>query len=345
MLVTLPFVFLLLDFWPLARMKADFRTLLRLVLEKLPFVALSAVFCGIVVWAQSAGEALHSWDRIPLEARLQNAVVSYAVYLGQTLWPTNLAVFYPYPSTGRDWWIVAASVALLIGVTIGALRERQRRPYLMVGWLWFLVTLLPVIGIVQVGDQARADRYMYVPQIGLLIAGTWLVAEALRMWKVNPRVAGVFATAVLLLFSLVAWNQTRYWRNSISLFTHALEVTDDNWLAHATLASALMDTPEHSGEAERHLRESLRNKPNNATAHYNLALVLSDHGDLSQANTHFREAIALKPDHIKARLLLCLNLKRLGETEALARELAELNSRQESPPADVQSILQTLRSP
>jgi len=347
MLVTLPCVFLLLDVWPLQRMTGGTITpkVFRLIVEKLPFAALSAVFCGVAVWAQSVGTALHSWERLPLGLRLSNAAVSYVVYLGNTFWPMNLAVFYPYPTACVAAWKVATSVLLLIGVTAATLSQRRQRPFLLVGWLWYLVTLLPVIGILQVGDQARADRYMYVPQIGLLIAGTWLVADVVRTSARNPRLAGVIAAAVLAVFTALGWNQTRYWRDSITLFRHTLEVTRDNWLAHATLASALMDTPDNGRAAEQHLRESLRLRPNNATAHYNLALLLSDAGDLSQANMHFHEALALKPDHIRAQLLLCLNLKRLGLTEELARELSKLDAQRALLPPETQSALDSLRTP
>jgi tetratricopeptide (TPR) repeat protein len=299
----------------------------------------------VAVWSQAAGEALSSWERIPLNVRLANAVVSYATYLGQMFWPANLAVFYPYPAEGIDPRAVAASLALLIGLTLGTLYQGRRRPYLPCGWLWFLGTMLPVIGIVQVGAQARADRYMYFPMIGLLIAGTWLSADLLRRSFANPRVSQTLATIVLLACCMVSWNQTRHWRNSIALFTHSVQVTDESWLLHATLAAALMDDPNRFAEAEAHLRESLRIKPDYETAHFNLALVLSDLGDLSQANSHFREAIALKPDHVRARLLLCLNLKRLGLHEELARELAELDAQPASLSAEVRSALDTLRAP
>ncbi|MDZ4689605.1 MAG: tetratricopeptide repeat protein [Planctomycetaceae bacterium] len=347
MFVTLPCLLLLLDFWPLQRMTSTVttRSLLRLIGEKAPFAALSAVFCFVALWTQTVGEAVQSWERIPLDRRLSNAVVSYVMYLSQTFWPVNLAVFYPYSPTARSWWEVAACLVLLAGITAGAWLQRQRRPYLLTGWLWYLGTLLPVIGIIQVGDQARADRYMYFPLVGVLIAATWLTADVIRWCFQSPRVAPVFAAVVLMVSSALAWNQTRYWRNSISLFTHTLQVTDDNWLAHATLAAALMDAPEQSREAERHLRESLRIRPNNPIAHYNLALVLSDQGDLAQANSHFRQALVLKPDHFRARLLLCLNLKRLGQREELADELARFDALPMSLPAEVRSALDTLRSP
>jgi protein O-mannosyl-transferase len=346
MLVTLPCVLLLLDFWPLKRLTLTTTTPWRLIVEKLPFVALSAVFCLVAVWAQAAGEALSDWERLPWDVRVGNAVVSYVIYLRQTFWPASLAVFYPYPNAGQAAWAVAACAVLLIGVTVVTLLHWRRRPYLLTGWLWYLVTLLPVIGIVQVGEQAHADRYMYFPLIGLAFAATWWVADALSSRSGSPRAAGALATAVLLVMSVLAWNQTRHWRDSASLFRHALQVTDDNWLAHATLAAALMDVPapERVRQAELHLREALRIKPNYATAHYNLALVLSDLGDLSQANGHFREALALKPDHLRARLLLCLNLKRLGQFEELARELAELDARHASFPLEVQPALDALRS-
>jgi tetratricopeptide (TPR) repeat protein len=212
------------------------------------------------------------------------------------------------------------------------------------GWLWYLITLLPVIGIVQVGEQAHADRYMYFPLIGLALSVTWGLADILEARGGNVRVTWLTVSTVLLVTGGLAWMQTRYWRDSITLFQHALQVTDENWLAHATLASALMDapSPDHLREAESHLRVALEIKPNYATAQYNMALVLSDLGDLSSANVHFREALALKPEHIRARLLLCLNLKRLGLSKDLAKERVELDAQRETLPEEVRSALDSL---
>lgn len=359
MFVTLPCVYLLLDFWPLGRLSPAIQAgqpplshqagvpqlrLWALVAEKVPFAVLSAGFCLIAVWAQAAGEALADWEELPLLDRLNNAVVSYVIYLWQTVWPVNLAVFYPYPPAGRSAWEVGACLLLLLAITGGALYQSRRRPYLLMGWLWYLITLLPVIGIVQVGEQAHADRYMYFSLIGLALSGTWWLAEVLSARGGSVRVTWLTATAVLFVTGSLAWMQTRYWHDSITLFRHTLQVTDDNWLAHATLASALMDapSPDHFREAESHLRESLRIKPNYVTAQYNMALVLSDLGDLSRANVHFRETLALTPEHIRARLLLCLNLKRLGLSEELAKERAELEAHQESLPAELRSALDAL---
>jgi protein O-mannosyl-transferase len=365
MLVTLPCLLFLLDFWPLRRTTLTGAVALsashqdkartpddqnvqsrrRLIFEKIPFAALSVVFCAVAVWAQQAGGAMHTFDRIPLGARLSNAAVSYGIYLRQTFWPTDLAVFYPLPPAGRGWPEVSVSVLVLFGVTVWALRAWRRRPWFLTGWLWFLVTLLPVIGIIQVGDQAHADRYMYFPQIGLLIACTWLIDDALQR-NLRGLLARSGVAAILLLAStLLTWNQVGYWKNSLSLFSHALDVTTDNWLAHATLGSALMDTPDRINEADDHLRESLQIRPNNPPAHYNLALRLSDRGDLSQANLHFHEALRLKPDYVKARILLCVNLKRLGQSEELAREFAGFDTQQQSWPQEMQPAIDYLRSP
>lgn len=359
MFVTLPCVYLLLDFWPLGRASTAIQAghpptsrqagvprskLWALVAEKVPFAVLSAGFCLVAVWAQAAGDALADWEQLPLLERLNNAVVSYVIYLRQTVWPVNLAVFYPYPPAGRSAWEVGACLLVLLAITGGALYQSRRRPYLLMGWLWYLITLLPVIGIVQVGEQAHADRYMYFPLIGLALSGTWWLTDALPARGGNMRATGLTAAAVLFVMGSLAGMQTRYWHDSITLFRHTLQVTDENWLAHATLASALMDapSPDHFREAESHLREALRIKPNYATAHYNLALVLSDLGELSRANVHFRETLALKPEHIRARLLLCLNLKRLGLSEELAKERAELEARRESLPDELRSALDAL---
>lgn len=359
MFVTLPCIYLLLDFWPLGRMLPDFPTgqsltsrqahvsrfqPWRLVAEKVPFAVLSAAFCLVAVWAQSVGKALADWEQLPLLERLDNAVVSYVIYLWQTVWPVNLAVFYPYPPEGRSAWEVGACLLLLLSITGGVLYQTRRRPYLLMGWLWYLITLLPVIGIVQVGEQAHADRYMYFPLIGLALSGTWGLADALEARGGSVRATWLTAGTVLLVTGGLAWMQTRYWRDSITLFQHALQVTDENWLAHATLASALMDvpSPDRLREAESHLHMALEINPNYATAHYNRALVLSDLGDLSRANVHFREALALKPEHVRARLLLCLNLKRLGLTKELAKARAELDARRDTLPEELRSALDAL---
>jgi tetratricopeptide (TPR) repeat protein len=282
-LVTLPFALLLLDLWPLARLGAPpapgaaaWERLRRPVLEKLPLVALSAAAVAASFLAQRAGGATVDLSRLPLLPRLGNAAVSYVDYLFSYFLPRGLAVFYPHPGDGLSPWSVAAALALLAALTALAAWQRRARPYLLVGWLWYLGTLLPMIGIVQLGSQARADRYAYIPLIGIGLAATWLVADWLAQ-----RARGLLAAAALAALATLAIAtslQVRHWKDSRTLLGHALAVTERNHVAHMHLAAAL----EREGDLEgavRHYREAVRIRPDYVDAMNNLAWLLATQPD------------------------------------------------------------------
>jgi len=316
MLVTLPLVLLLLDRWPLRR-----GTSLRLVVEKMPLLALAAA-AGIMemVAAQRAGAVGHL-ARFPLEARLANALVSYARYLGKTLWPSGLAVFYPYPSAWPAPQLAGAA-GLLMAVTLLAIVQMRRRPYLLVGWLWFLGMLFPVSGVVQAGSQAMADRFTYLPLIGLFVMAAWGGQDLLARWPVRPPVLAACAVALLLALGCTTWRQVGYWHDSTRLFTHALEVTSANWLAHNNLGDALAREGKLE-EATRHIAESIRLEPSNPDAHYNLGVVLHRQGRPAEAIAHYREALRLAPDYPNAHNNLGVALLDGGEVEQAIGELQQ----------------------
>jgi Tfp pilus assembly protein PilF len=299
MLVTLPCVLLLLDAWPLRRAaSSSWRSL---IVEKTPLFALSLASSGITWWVQSRGGAASSLDSVPLVARIINAVLAYGVYLRKTLWPMDLAVFYPHAALVREGLspartVGAAAVGLGLGVATWAiLRARTTRPHLAVGWLWYLGTLVPVLGIVQVGRQGWADRYTYLPSIGLAIAAAWAVAEAAaRRPAWAPRlVAG--CAVVLGLLSVLTWIQIGRWRDGETLYRSALRVTRENFLVHNNLGVTLADAG-RPAEAALQYEAALRANPAYAEAHNNLGVVLKRQGRLDEAERHFLATLRLRPD-------------------------------------------------
>ena len=247
MLVTLPLVLLLLDYWPLKRftfhdsrnvpsLHPSTTPISRLLLEKLPLFGLAVASGVVTIFAQQ--EAIQSFEKITLPLRIGNASIAYVVYLGQMFWPSGLAVLYPFPAAGIEIAEVVLSLVLLAGITAGVLVLRRRWPWVVTGWLWYLIMLVPVIGIVQVGAQTRADRYTYLPQIGLYVMLTWVVAELCAGWRHRRWMLGGLATVILAGLIFCARMQTAYWRNSESLWTHTLACTSGNCLAHNNLGNA-----------------------------------------------------------------------------------------------------------
>jgi protein O-mannosyl-transferase len=320
MLVTLPFVLLLLDYWPLFRNQrsevrrqksaaipiSDLRPLTSdrawgwLVLEKTPLFVLSLVSC-LVTWFAQHERGATAWTAlIPWHIRLENALLSYAGYTGKMLWPHNLAVFYPYPSLDGLLARALTAAALLGTLTILVLLCRRSLPYLAVGWFWYLGTLIPVIGLVQVGMQAMADRYTYIPLIGLFLAMVWGVADLAAHWHVPRVVIAAASGAVLIPCLVLTWIQVGYWRDSLTLWQHAVQVTRNNYLAHYNLGVALED----------------------------LGLTLKDQGKLEEAARHYSESLAINPTNPNVASALGLNLLRRGEPEqalayfSMAREEA-----------------------
>lgn len=299
MLVTLPFVLLLLDYWPMGRMSGDSgrtRRIARLIYEKLPLFAMSAAACVVTMEAQKAGHATVSITDLPLTLRIGNAALSYTTYLGMSVAPLGLAPLYPHPGDSLDLRMAMLAVALLVLATVFIVAFARRAPYALVGWLWFLGTLVPVIGLVQVGNQSMADRYTYVPYIGLFIAAAW-GAPALLQGVSEPirrRALVTVLGAVVLVFSLLTLKQISYWKDSITLFKHTLSVTQDNSPAHLYLGMGY-HTAGQIEEAAKQYTQSIQISPRSVDAHVNLGSILLDQGELERAREHFEWAIQVNP--------------------------------------------------
>ncbi len=302
MLVTLPVLLLILDGGPLARLtSASWRQRL---LEKLPLVLVSALFCAIAIVAQHAGGALRPLDDLPLIDRITNASAVTFVYLQQTVWPTQLACFYPLKVYGLG----GASLLMFAVISVLSLWPSALRRQLSYGWLWYIVALLPVIGLVQVGGQSHADRYTYLPQIGLLVM---LVGSTVR-WLPNRRIQAVIATAVV---GVLAWQSSRQvlvWRDSEKLFTHCLAVTGEQPLPHFNLGLHLANAG-RTTEAEQHYRRAIELQPRYPKAHNNLGVLLKQRGELLSAAEHFRIAIEQQNGYFEALMNLGQSRDALGE--------------------------------
>jgi tetratricopeptide (TPR) repeat protein len=319
MLVTLPFVFLLLDFWPLRR---NVR-LSRLLIEKAPLFATSVAAGLMTIYAQRHVGALLSLERIPFSARASNALVAYGWYLEKTVWPMNLAPFYPHPGDTLPWWLVALCALLLVVISGLVLYYWRRQPAFAVGWIWFVVAIVPVLGLVQAGDQAVADRFVYYPHLGLLILIVWAVDEfRVRRSIATERTLGVSAIVGIVL-AVCTWMQIDYWRDSITVLEHALDVSPDNPVAHYTLGAALLDEGK-AAAAVPHFSEAVRLDPKNPKAHYNLGLGLVQIGKPAEAVSHYREAIRLNPDFAgPARYNLGVAFAQLKDTRAAIQQFNE----------------------
>ena len=322
MLVTLPCVLLLLDYWPLERIQlgqaGSSRTALgpsaviaqpprrqafRLLLEKTPLFVLVAVSSVVTFVVQKSGGAVGALEVYPIKIRVANALFSYVSYMVKMIWPQNLAVFYPHPGQSLPMWQAAAAGLLLLLISIAVIRAGRRQSYLPVGWLWYLGTLVPVIGLVQVGAQAMADRYTYVPLIGLFIMAAWGVPELLAKYRFQRTVLATLATILLVTLTLVSKRQVRHWQNSVALFSHTHAVTAKSYLVHNNLGSALNELGKYD-EAIAHYTEALRIRPNFAEPHYNLGTALARQGKLKEAISHYTEALRIEPGHAEA----CNNL-------------------------------------
>jgi tetratricopeptide (TPR) repeat protein len=377
MLVTLPFVLLLLDYWPLGRLRAVpekdgratdtpppwkkkkkkkkireaalsddtspgqvsppitvWQRVQPLFKEKLPFFVLALLSSVATLYAQR--DAMAPLEALPFSTRISNALVAYASYIGKMIWPVDLAFIYPLPDAIPAWQVVGAA-ALLAGITALAIRGMARFPYVVVGWLWYLGTLVPVIGLVQVGSQAMADRYTYVPLVGLFIVVAWGTRSLTKTLPHRRVVLPAAAGALLIVLTVLTWKQVSCWKDSKTLFQHALNTTARNSIAHSMLAGALYEEGKYkeateqyreairinpkrqkwnynlgnalafqgqNDEAEIHYREELRLNPRHAYTHYNLANLLVVKGRISEATDHYRQSVASKPDYAKAHYML-----------------------------------------
>jgi len=322
MLVTLPFVLLLIDYWPLDRLqkrwaekahnsKRSKLSLTGLIAEKTPLFALAAVFSVIAFLAQ--GEAVQSLGEFQFKARVANALVSYVSYIRKMFWPSDLAVFYPYQQT-MPVWQASVSGFLLLFVSFSAVEMGRKRPYFWVGWFWYLGTLIPVIGLIQVGNHAMADRYTYIPLIGLFIIVSWGISDLSRKWRYRKQVISVSVGVLILILSVCSWVQVRHWKDSIALFSHTITVTDDNWMAHNNIGFPLLQEGRNQ-EAIKHFTEAVRIRPDYAEAHVNLANTYALEGRFAEAMQHFSDAIRIKPNFFDAHMNLGVIFARQGNLD------------------------------
>jgi len=341
MLVTLPFVLLLLDYWPLKRIelgqsgiglpaasqtstsaKKPWAQVFPLLLEKTPLFVLAAVSSVVTYIVQKSGGAVGALQAYPFKIRMANALLSYAIYMGKMIWPQNLAVFYPHPEQSLPMWQAAGAGLLLLVISISVIRLGRRHPYLPVGWLWYVGTLVPVIGLVQVGAQGMADRYTYVPLIGLFFIIAWGVTDLLGSWRYGRPALTVAATSLLSALIVCSSFQASHWKNSLTLFDHTLRATSNNWLIHNNLG-VVLEKQGRLKEGTDHLYEALRIKPDYAEAHNNLALRLAKQGKLEEAIDHFSEAVRIKPDYVDALNSLGVALAKQGKLEEAIDHFSE----------------------
>jgi protein O-mannosyl-transferase len=341
MAVTFPFILLLLDYWPLRRIRlqraddwqSPSETLslpqfspLRLFKEKLPLFALSVASCAVTVIAQRR-MALKTMEAFPLRDRVVNAIFSYVMYLWKAVWPVHLSVFYAPQGARLPIWQTALCLAFLTAVSILAWRGNRARPYLLFGWLWFLGTMVPMIGIVQVGDQGMADRYAYLPFVGIFIAAVWGIADLAQMSRIESRWRAVAACAVLLVLSFLTRRQLRNWENSQALFTHSLQVTPDNYVAEDIVGTAVLEeTFRETGqkcvpEALVHFQNAVRIDSGDALGHINLGFCRETQGNLQEAIQEYQTALQVaRSKFLKKRALINLGgVYRAMRQFALAR--------------------------
>jgi tetratricopeptide (TPR) repeat protein len=343
MLVTLPLLLLLLDYWPLGRLsdrsnlgltppRGNGGALLRgtrflevalgrfsfpgrLLLEKLPLFALVAASCAMTVWSHA--KAVAPIDRVPVPWRLGNALVSYVVYLRQFFYPANLAVLYPTADLDLPLWKVGGAALILAAITAAAWFARRKYPYFLVGWLWYVGMLVPVIGLLQFGVFTHANRFTYLPQIGIYVALAWGAADVCRSWS-SRSVCGIASALMLTVLIGCAWRQASFWRDSETLWTHTLACTSQNKLAHNNLGNFLADQ-ERLAEAVAHYRQALEIDPNYIDAHFNLGTALFGQGQYDQAIVEYRQALKVQPDFVLAHNSLGEALARQGRLdEAIA---------------------------
>lgn len=302
MVITLPFVLLLLDYWPLGRAKESVPTAratsqttwAKLVAEKIPLLALSMASAAITMQAQQAGGAVRTVTQFSLGVRIENAVVAYATYLWKAVWPLRLAPLYPHPGDSLAAWQVVLSAVSLLAISALVWRFRSK-PYLLTGWLWFLGTLVPVIGLVQVGDQAMADRYAYIPLIGIFAMVAWLAGDLAELRRIPLPARIVPAICVLLGMGWLAQRQLAYWQSSYELWSHTLAVTERNFIAEDNLGGALLIGAKPD-EAYPHFLAAAQINPRDPMSHLNLGTYLQEHGRLQEALTQYDTTISLTSD-------------------------------------------------
>jgi hypothetical protein len=322
MMVTLPWVLLLLDFWPLNRLtNCTLPRIYSLLIEKVPLFVLAIASSVVTFFAQRHGESVIPVASISLGLRVANALTSYVAYVGKLIWPSSLAVYYPFPHAIQPWQI-AGSAILLLAVLWWMLRFASRYPWGIVGWLWFLGTLVPVIGLVQVGRQAMADRYSYLPAIGIFIVMVWGSSELMQRWQL-PRLAGpISAGLTLAACFMLTWYQVGYWHDSVSLFRHAIAVTENNDLAQNNLGNALGEEKKYD-EAMPHLLEALRINPRTPETYFALGNINFLQRNYAAAVRFFSQAVALKPNYGYAHYNLGASLWQINRKQEAISHFGE----------------------
>lgn len=328
MLVTLPFVLLLLDYWPLERMRitnhrediglddANANNIPQkpigyLILEKVPFLIFSIISSVITFMDKSKLGVFTTVENLSLSRKIGNAIVSYVIYIDKMIWPSRLAVFYPHPGNSLSMTKVVLSGALLLLISFLIYIARKRK-YLTVGWLWYLGVLVPVIGFIQTGSHAWADRFSYIPSIGLFIIVAWGAKELFAKLPYRKVASAALAAAVLLACAICTRFQVQYWRNNTTLFEHAIKVTKNNYVAHCTLAELLLYEGK-TQQAIEHFTEALRAKPDFLSALNNLGYALAKQGKYSEAEGYYRKALQIKPDFVEAHSNLANALAHQGK--------------------------------
>jgi Tfp pilus assembly protein PilF len=320
MLVTLPLVLLLFDVWPLNRVRFEAgqkQLWIRMCREKIPLFLLVAASSIATILAQSRGGAVQSFEAASLYQRVSNALVSYVAYLGQMLWPRELAAFYPYKPLSL--WLAAISALGLIAVSVLVIRFSRGRPFLFAGWFWYVITLVPVIGLIQVGGQARADRYTYIPLIGVFIIAAWGIPLIFERWRHRGIGLQVAACIVICALAAGARSQVRYWESDLALWEHTVQATGDNYFARTNLGFALIDGGNLQAGIEQY-NEALRINPNSAETRNALGTALSDQGKLDAAMEQYAAALRIRPGYADAHSNRGIALARRGETQEAYKE-------------------------
>ena len=339
MLVTLPLILLLLDFWPLGRFgstevpgsngnKRNLKIVRprsvfkKLLIEKVPFILIAAVSSAVTFAAQRSGGAVVELNELSFASRTANVFLSYVRYIGKMFWPQNLAVSYPFDLAQFSFWQIAGSALLLAIISIYVIRAARHKRYLFVGWFWFVITLIPVVGIVQVSDRALADRYSYIPYIGLFIMIAWGLAELVAKWPRGKLIVGFAGVSVLAALGVCTNQQVSYWKDSETLFAHALEITKNNYIAHLNFAETAYIKGD-SNLAIEHYKKALKIVPGISTAAYPLGCILADQNDFGDAAVYFKIAIQSEPKFAEAHNRLGVAFAKKGSIDKAALHFKE----------------------
>ena len=328
MVVTLPFVFLLMDYWPLSRLDGVFdkgeseRYLIfarvrQLLWEKVPLFLMTMASCAITIIAQEGGGAVRSLEAYPLYVRVGNAIVSYSAYISKTVWPANLSFYYPHPKI-HPASVIALSYAFLTLISILVFRYRRKYPFILVGWLWYIGTLIPVIGLVQVGAQSMADRYTYVPLIGIFIIMVWGGAVLYAKWRISKRLQAITAFFLITSYAIAAFSYAGYWSDSVVLFKKALAVTKDNETALINLGTVLQEKSEVDDAIAAYVK-AIRLSPKNPKAHNNLGTAYMAKGNIPMALNQYRAALRFDPRYSKAHFNIAVLMEKTGKMEDAAK--------------------------